>query len=70
MQEYININNGKLKSKEVQTLLTYGTKQKEVIHNFEINHASENDEILVQNNEAYICPLDNQEMTIDVEPIV
>jgi hypothetical protein len=60
LQEDININNGKLKSKEVQALLTCGKKQKELIHNLEINHANENDEILVQNNEANIYPLDNQ----------
>lgn len=70
LQEYININDGKLKSKEVQALLTYSKKQKELIHNLEINYANKNDEILVQNNEANICPLDNQEMTIDVEPIM
>jgi hypothetical protein len=59
LQEYTKINNGKLKSKEVQAFLTYGKKQKELIHNFEVNHANENDEILMQNNEANIYPLDN-----------
>lgn len=54
LQEGIKINNGKLKSKEVQVVLTRGKKQKEPIHNLEINHASENNEILVQNNEP-IC---------------
>jgi len=47
LQEDIKINNGKLKSKKVQAVLIYGKKQKELIHNLEFNHASENDEILV-----------------------
>ncbi len=54
----------------MQALLTCGKKQKELIHNLEINHANENDEILVENNEANIYPLDNQEVTISAEPIV
>jgi hypothetical protein len=41
LQECIKISNGKLKSKEVQVVLTRGKKQKELIHNLEINHASE-----------------------------
>lgn len=51
-------------------MLTCGKKQKKLIHNLKINHASENDKILVQNNEANISPLDSQEMTISAEPIV
>jgi hypothetical protein len=70
LQEDIKINNGKLKSKEVQALLTCGKKQKELVRNLEINHANENDGILVQDNEVNIYPLDNQEMTIGAEPIM
>ncbi len=58
-QEDIKINNGKLSSKEVQVVLTHGKKKKKLIHNLEINHASENNEILVKNNQANIYPLDD-----------
>jgi hypothetical protein len=36
LKEDIKIGNGKLKSKEVQVVLTYGKKQKELFHNLEI----------------------------------
>jgi hypothetical protein len=43
----------------VQVVLTHGKKKKKLIHNLEINHASENNEILVKNNQANIYPLDD-----------
>lgn len=66
LQKNIKMYNGNLKSKEVQVLLIHGKKHKELIHNLEINHTRN----MVQTNEANFYPLYNQEVIINVEPIM